>query len=115
MKVSEATPRQLNYLVAKAECFDCYLDMSGSGDWVAFVDFSEHTHIHYTPSEHWGFGGPIIERMRITVEYTGDPDTWCASIMADEEFYGSTPLIAAMRCYVASKLGDEVDVPKELL
>jgi len=34
-----------------------------------------------------------------------------------EEAYqeGDTPLIAAMRCYVASKLGDEVDVPEELL
>ena len=29
--------------------------------------------------------------------------------------YGSTPLIAMMRCFVASKLGDEVDVPEELL
>lgn len=28
--------------------------------------------------------------------------------------YGPTPLIAAMRCHVASKLGDEVDVPEEL-
>lgn len=27
---------------------------------------------------------------------------------------GPTPLIAAMRCYVASKLGDEVDVPEGL-
>jgi hypothetical protein len=31
------------------------------------------------------------------------------------ECYGKTPLIAAMRCFVASKLGDEVDIPKELL
>jgi hypothetical protein len=29
--------------------------------------------------------------------------------------YGPTPLIAAMRCYVASKLGDEVEIPAELL
>lgn len=29
--------------------------------------------------------------------------------------YGPTPLIAAMRCYVASKLGDEVEIPEELL
>jgi hypothetical protein len=28
--------------------------------------------------------------------------------------YGDTPLIAAMRCYVASKLGDEVEIPNEL-
>ncbi|MNW06473.1 hypothetical protein D3C71_2028910 [compost metagenome] len=28
---------------------------------------------------------------------------------------GPTPLIAAMRCYVASRVGDEVDLPEELL
>lgn len=26
----------------------------------------------------------------------------------------SGPLIAAMRCYIASKLGDEIEIPKEL-
>lgn len=30
-------------------------------------------------------------------------------------YYGPTPLIAICHCYVASKLGDEVDVPEELL
>jgi len=29
-----------------------------------------------------------------------------------EDFYGPTPLIAAMRCYVASKMGDEVKLPE---
>lgn len=29
--------------------------------------------------------------------------------------YGPTPLIAAMRCYVASKLGNYVEVPNELV
>jgi len=28
--------------------------------------------------------------------------------------YGSTYLIAAMRCFVALKLGDEIDIPDEL-
>ena len=28
---------------------------------------------------------------------------------------GDTPLMAAMRCYVASKLGDDVEIPEELL
>lgn len=36
-------------------------------------------------------------------------------IPQQDVIYGPTPLIAAMRCYVASKLGDEVDVPEELL
>jgi hypothetical protein len=32
-----------------------------------------------------------------------------------DKSYGPTPLVAAMRCYVASQLGDEVDVPDELV
>lgn len=32
-----------------------------------------------------------------------------------QRFIGETPLIAAMRCFVASKLGAEVDVPDELV
>jgi hypothetical protein len=37
--------------------------------------------------------------------------------MVDEDcgYYGPTPLIAAMRAYVASKLGDEVVIQEELL
>jgi hypothetical protein len=31
-----------------------------------------------------------------------------------EVVYGPTPLIAAMRCYVASKLGDDVELPEGL-
>jgi len=27
---------------------------------------------------------------------------------------GPTPLIAAMRCYVLSKLGEEIEIPEEL-
>jgi hypothetical protein len=34
-----------------------------------------------------------------------------------EEAYqeGDTPLVAAMRCYVASKLGDEVEIPEQIM
>ena len=40
-------------------------------------------------------------------------DKWLHNEMV--EAFGPTPLIAAMRCYCASKLGDEVEVPKELV
>jgi len=67
----------------------------------------------YSPSTNWAQGGPIIERAGISVRevLTG---FWCAEVDAgDYEYEGPTPLIAAMRCYVASKLGDEVEVPCE--
>ena len=67
---------------------------------------------HFAPSIYWSQGGPIIEREKI--ELTHDGFEWWARIWADEDYEGPTPLIAAMRCYVASKLGDEVEVPDEL-
>lgn len=89
---------------------------------------------YYKPSTDWSFGGPIIEREGIPIrKHSGG--TWYAHMnLGDGEraqwhkhewttsktrkqvrFDGPTPLIAAMRCYIASKLGDEIDVPEELL
>lgn len=73
---------------------------------------------YFTPSTSWSHGGPIIEREKIDVVYCPGDAAWRASMDMREESheqYGPTPLIAAMRCYVASKLGDEVEVPEELL
>jgi len=59
----------------------------------------------------------LIEREGISV-WVFDDVTWKAEVPlvgVDCVYEGSTPLIAAMRCYVASKLGDEVDVPDELM
>jgi hypothetical protein len=67
-------------------------------------------------SRKWEAGGPIIEREKIVMdEFDG---LWGAGVRKDGTLFflsnGPTPLIAAMRCYVASKLGDKVDVPEEL-
>ena len=69
-------------------------------------------------STDWAQGGPIIESECITVEHAGVwiGRCWKASDGDEQiEIQGATPLIAAMRCYVASKLGDEVEIPEELL
>ncbi len=71
-----------------------------------------------SPSTDWSVGGPIIERAGISVMRDAGDDFWCATT----KFFfeggidgpmgaGPTPLIAAMRCFVASKLGHEVDLP----
>jgi hypothetical protein len=66
----------------------------------------------YSPSTNWVQAGVIIEREKI--ELTHDGFEWWARIWADEDYKGPTPLIAAMRCYVASVVGAEIDVPVEL-
>lgn len=80
----------------------------------------------YAPSINWNDGGPIIEREHISIShYKPSPLNKELMIIAaistdyalegSKWFEGPTPLIAAMRCYVASVLGDDVDVPEELV
>ena len=69
---------------------------------------------NYKPSLAWEQGGPIIERERIESHWHIPLEMWAAQHDVNLR-YGPTPLIAAMRCYVASKLGEEVEVPVELL
>lgn len=60
-------------------------------------------------------GHPIIEREGISW-HCGNKTSWHAYAYGSATNYnGPTPLVAAMRCYVASKLGDTVEVPEELL
>lgn len=76
----------------------------------------------FRPTTDWAHGGPIIERERIEVtppvSLTDSDQDWMATDIDDSGIghltTGPTPLIAAMRCFVASKLGDKIDVPKEI-
>jgi len=67
-------------------------------------------------STDWARGGPIIEREKLCV-VPQFPSGWAATTdnAKDPIETGPTPLIAALRCYVASKLGDKVEIPEELL
>ena len=73
--------------------------------------------VNFAPSKEWKQGGPIIEREKIGLTYSDSIPCWYATSQQGKRFLrlGETPLIAAMRCYVASKLGDTVEVPEELL
>lgn len=65
-------------------------------------------------STEWALGGEIVESECIDLYHSG---TWSAEMVQGEDVIhteGPTPLIAAMRCYVGSKLGNEVEVPDEL-
>ena len=125
IKVSEATPLQLDCMVAKAEGakgvrLHTYRGINpGPAVWV--VDWErepgarhwvELSSLDY--STDWAKGGPIIEREGIDLKRITDA-LWDAH-MNNVNFYedGPTPLVAAMRCYVASKMGDEVEIPEEL-
>lgn len=121
IKTSELTGAALDWAVAKCEGHD------------QFAQYTPHLRVYhqrtdslssytvtFCPSTDWTRGGPLIERERIDVMFEG-PE-WYAYMRYEAadgynrtlQYDGPTPLIAAMRCYVASKLGDTVEVPDEL-
>jgi len=68
--------------------------------------------VGFSPTLDWGLSGKIIEEERIELEHDGFE--WWARIKSDDEYSGPTLLIAAMRCFVGSKLGDEVSLPEDI-
>ena len=103
MKTSELSGAQLDWAVAKAEGVICAPYKS------VVVDEWCNPLVYH---DDWGLAGYIIEREGIALYLYGNGE-WNAHT-GGKEFNGTTPLIAAMRCYVASKLGDEVQIPEEL-
>lgn len=121
MKTAELKGNALDWAVAKAE--GMHVTMARGG-WFVFDsdaysefrnDYNDDKLQSFKPSTNWAQGGAIIERECMQLWKGGE---WCASL--DQSFNppefstGTTPLIAAMRCYVASKLGEEVEIPDEL-
>ena len=102
MKTNELTGKALNWAVGKAEGLD---------GWLAPVNYCGK----------WEHGGPIIEREGMGLwayqwnEQGEAEQGWYAEDKdGDHVQTGPTPLVAAMRCYVASKLGEDVSIPEEL-
>ena len=130
IKVSEASGAVLDWMVAKCEGYQAEGRVFLYGEPSKHVRIAnqcgmEHTH-HYSFealfSTDWAQGGPIIERAGISLtQQAHEPGLWWASFCGALDFgqhnnaqYATTPLIAAMRCYVSSRLGDDVEVPDEL-
>jgi len=123
MKTLELTGPALDWAVAKCAGVEIIEDYSLKSYPLLIVPGEEHLvddgYAGYSPSTDWAQGGPIIEREGISIAWNGT-GRWQAANASHHVLpdyvtaFGPTPLIAAMRCYVASKLGDEVTVPEEL-
>jgi len=127
MKTSELTGAALDWAVAQAQGLD-YEIVDGTVVTGAKRYEAKSSHDYYgcefdevfAPSTDWAQGGQIIEREKIgfwayTLDEEGNENPgWYSETFEGFVNCGPTPLIAAMRCYVSSKLGEEVEIPEEL-
>ena len=119
IKTGELIDLALNWAVAYAQGRTPTLNMNSHGRvwhgwWLATGGVYERMPNY---SNDWAQAGPILDRERITIrQWTGMPIIH-AYMPHDGAPWGAGPtaLIAAMRCFCRSKLGDEVEVPDELL
>jgi len=108
IKTSDLSGIALDWAVAKCDGIMVNVHYGFRGSYIVYNSDV------YKPSSNWSQGGPIIERERIELQpiYQHEWEAW----IFDKAFIeGDTPLIAAMRTHVASKLGEEIEVPDELI
>jgi len=125
MKISELTCAALDYAVAKVmqdDTIGVYFNENGR----PMRDMARHGYEFdsWEPSTNWAQGGPLIERECIELaaydaetSQPKNPEYWEATIYQRNgpvRAEGTTPLVAAMRCYVASKMGEEINIPNEV-
>lgn len=113
IKTSELTGAALNWAVASIEW------PNDTGILYPGLVDKQSVNEEYPFDKDWSLTGPIIERSCITLDYQlcyGETKMdWEAISVNDLKVGGVTPLIAALRCHVANKRGDEVEVPDHLL
>ena len=117
-KTSELTGAALDWAVAKCEDKNGVLHDDGITRCIVIAAPSGVYKGRYTPTVNWAQGGQIIEREKIGTDFLVHGfrgSVWYARIGGGDCMYGPTPLIAAMRCYVTSKLGETAEVPEELV
>lgn len=119
VKTADLQGWQLAWAVAVAEELDPYLVGPHYGNpWRVFrIQHGEALKWErlYNPHEDWALGGPLIGKYRVGFGLYSDyvfAVTGLDDLPGDAN--GSTHLVAACRAIVAAKLGDTVQVPKEL-
>jgi hypothetical protein len=121
MRTLELTGAALDWAVAKCEGITPIAVKKKYSKGYILYSFPAST-VPLEYSSKWAQGGPIIERECIGLRGPSiRGNAWAAFIDLSgisqgpqHRHTGPTPLIAAMRCYVESKLGHEVDIPEEL-
>ena len=111
IKTKDLTGAALDWAVAKAD----KREMLPIRQWITFAELTD-----YKPTVSWALTGPLRDKYKLDVmDFSKDVEPF---ISASYEKYnglhsveGPTALIAICRAVVACEIGDEVEVPDELV
>lgn len=117
VKTAELIGPALDWAVAKADGHEPIVMpfKNSSGNALYLAEWAQREGIRWQPSTDWSQGGPLIEQSLLIISPEPSKGWLARSYMDATEYYGPTPLIAAMRCLVDAKLGDTVQIPSELI
>jgi hypothetical protein len=127
VQTSQLTGEALAWSVAKAEGLTVFIaDPQYGNPYRVMVHFKRDGKYlpqqeRFKPQTDWSQGGPLIEKFGVSLDCIAPLNSWEAFVwggpLACDGFHdeAETPLIAACRAIVAAKLGDTVQVPKELM
>lgn len=120
IKTADLTGPALDWLVAQCESVE--VEYINDGRTRCLLRVSPFTGM-YRPSVDWAQGGRLIEKEKLELRCNDyEWQAFCFGFPVSRAHSGTrtwaagpTQLIAGMRCLVAATLGDEVDVPDELV
>lgn len=116
INVNEAEGVVLDWLVAKAAGFTPY---SHRGQLYPHYVDDRDACASWSPTTNWNQAGPIIERERLDGFWNPELGKWSIAgwdSRAEREVVErhESLLVASMRCFAVSKLGNQAEVPEEL-
>lgn len=106
IKTSELENHALNWAVAKCKNQDIVLDRG-----VLYFDGCDIEADYFND---WNLGGPILDEEHTEFDYDEGAQIY-RSYDGIHSSEGPTHLIAGLRCYVVSRMGDEIEVPDHIV
>ena len=119
VKTHDLTGAALDYAVAMCNWPELVwgdtIGLSAHARGLIVIPERKEPDCYWSPSTNWSQGGPLIEQALLVVSPHPKYGWQCRAYMDTITYKGSSFLMAAMRCYVVQSIGDEIDIPEELV
>ena len=116
VKTNVLSNEALNYAATLADKGTASVLMDHANVFHTIFSNEENGYIVFTNYLSWSDAGPVSKREKIDICYNHVDDTITATkwLARQNQQTATCPIVAAMRCFVESHLGSEVEIPDVL-